>query len=138
MHDEDGFLAAIRQTPADNTARLVFADWLDEQQGAISKTKAAFIRLELQIAAAPVKSLNHIRWLAQYRKHVSQLDSAWLAVVSRPGFEARRFALNEIGPPAIPEPPLEEREPRRPTPRHRKTRRSRHSNLQREDWEEPE
>jgi uncharacterized protein (TIGR02996 family) len=35
MHDEDGFLSAIRQTPTDDTARLVFADWLDEQDDPI-------------------------------------------------------------------------------------------------------
>ena len=45
MHDEADFLSAIRQTPADDTARLVFADWLDEQDDPACKRKAAFIRL---------------------------------------------------------------------------------------------
>ena len=40
MHDEDGFLAAIHLQPADDTARLVFADWLDEQDDRHVQTKS--------------------------------------------------------------------------------------------------
>ncbi len=31
MSEEAGFLAAIQSVPADQTTRLVHADWLDEQ-----------------------------------------------------------------------------------------------------------
>ena len=93
MHDEAGFLSAIRETPADDTARLVFADWLDERDDPTSQTKAAFIRLELQMATAPEEGLNGIRWKNKFRKLAMQLDSAWLAVISHPKLDACRFAF---------------------------------------------
>lgn len=34
MNEEAAFVAAIRATPADNTSRLVYADWLDEHNRA--------------------------------------------------------------------------------------------------------
>jgi uncharacterized protein (TIGR02996 family) len=80
MHDEEGFLAAIRQTPADDLARLVYADWLDEQDDGLFKLKAAFIRLELRLAREPYSfGLSyHLRMLAE------QLGFEWLVVISRP------------------------------------------------------
>jgi uncharacterized protein (TIGR02996 family) len=91
MHDEDGFLSAIRQTPADDTARLVFADWLDEQDDPTAKTKADFIRLELRMASAPQKNLSRVRLLNQLQKLASAIDPGWLAVVSHPKLEACRM-----------------------------------------------
>ena len=93
MHEEDGFLSAIRLTPADDTARLVFADWLDEQGDPACKTKAAFIRLELRMAEAPEQSLNRIRWTNQLQKLATQLEPAWLATVSHPKLEACRVSF---------------------------------------------
>jgi uncharacterized protein (TIGR02996 family) len=93
MHDEDGFLAAIRFSPADDVARLVFADWLDEQDDPACKLKAEFIRLELRMAEAPEKSLNRVRWLQKLQKLAAQLNPSWLAVVSHPKLEACRVAF---------------------------------------------
>jgi uncharacterized protein (TIGR02996 family) len=90
MHDEAGFLSAIRTTPADDTARLVFADWLDEQDDPICKTKAAFIRLELQLAEAPEQNLNRLSALQQLETLAAQLAPDWLVVVSHPKLEACR------------------------------------------------
>ena len=53
MHEEAGFLSTISQTPADDTARLVYADWLDEQDDPTCQPKADFIRLETRMATAP-------------------------------------------------------------------------------------
>ncbi len=47
---ERGFLAAILADPADDTARLVYADWLQEQGG--RPERAEFIRLQIEIATA--------------------------------------------------------------------------------------
>ncbi len=91
MHDEAGFLSAIRQTPADDVARLVFADWLDEQDDPACQPKSAFIRLELRMAEAPEQSLNRVRWANKLQKLAAQLDPAWLAVVSHPKLEACRM-----------------------------------------------
>jgi uncharacterized protein (TIGR02996 family) len=91
MHDEAGFLSAIRQTPADDTARLVFADWLDEQDDPNCKTKAEFIRLELRMAEMPEQSLGRFRWVKQLQKLATEIDPGWLAVVSHPKLEACRL-----------------------------------------------
>lgn len=93
MHDEAGFLSAIRQTPADDVTRLVFADWLDEQDDSGCKLKAEFIRLELRMAETPEKSLNRVRWLRQLQKRAAQINPSWLAVVSYPKLEACRVAF---------------------------------------------
>jgi uncharacterized protein (TIGR02996 family) len=94
MHDETGFLNAIRQNPADDVARLVFADWLDERDDTISRTKSEFIRLELRMAAAPEKSLNRVRWVKKLAKLAEQLEAQWLALVSHPKVEACRLSFH--------------------------------------------
>jgi uncharacterized protein (TIGR02996 family) len=93
MHEEDGFLAAICQTPADDVARLVFADWLDEQDDPTCKLKADFIRLELRMSETPERSLNRIRWLNKLQKLAAQINPSWLAVVSHPKLEACRMSF---------------------------------------------
>lgn len=85
MHDDDGFLAVIRQTPADDTARLVYADWLDEQDDPTSRVKADFIRLELRIANEPADDYTSL--FVQLQRLAAQLDPDWLVFVSRPRIE---------------------------------------------------
>jgi uncharacterized protein (TIGR02996 family) len=93
MGEEAAFLSAIRQTPAEETTRLVYADWLDEQGDPESKTKADFIRLEVQMAATPEQSLNRVRWLTKLQKLAVALAPRWLAVVSHPKLEACRVSF---------------------------------------------
>src|SRR5437763_2940721 len=50
MSDEAALLAAIRANPDEDTPRLVYADWLDEQGGASNTDRAEYIRLEIQFA----------------------------------------------------------------------------------------
>ncbi len=45
MADREHFLAAIRANPADDTVRLVYADWLEEQQNELDSMRAKLIRL---------------------------------------------------------------------------------------------
>src|SRR5437762_7367117 len=47
MSDEQGFLAAIREHPDDDTPRLVYADWLDDHGDA---DRAEFIRVQCELA----------------------------------------------------------------------------------------
>lgn len=88
MHDEAGFLAAIREAPADDTARLVFADWLDERDDELSKAKSAFIRLELQLLQSPESSPERTESLVHLRSLAAEAPHSWLAVVSHAGLEA--------------------------------------------------
>ncbi len=92
MHEEAGFLSVIRQSPADNTARLVFADWLDEQDDPNCKIKADFIRLELHIATTE-QGLTRLRWSQRLQNLAVQIAPRWLAVVSRPRLESCRMSL---------------------------------------------
>lgn len=82
MNEEAGFLSAIRQTPADETARLVYADWLDEAGGPTQAAQAEFLRVELKLAQ---EAPDYLQQLAQ------PLPSVWLALVSRPKIEGCRF-----------------------------------------------
>lgn len=47
MSDEASFLRAIIAEPADDTARLVYADWLDEHD---QPERAEFIRVQIELA----------------------------------------------------------------------------------------
>ena len=47
MSDEAAFLAALKANPADDTARLVYADWLDEHD---EPQKAEYLRLVAEVA----------------------------------------------------------------------------------------
>jgi uncharacterized protein (TIGR02996 family) len=73
MHDEADFLRKLLENPADDTTRLVYADWLDERADPDSASKAQFLRL----AARPDADESEFQRLA------GQFDSDWLAMVSR-------------------------------------------------------
>jgi uncharacterized protein (TIGR02996 family) len=49
----DAFLEAILQDPDDDTPRLVFADWLEEQGDSPSAVRAEFIRVQCMLAGGP-------------------------------------------------------------------------------------
>jgi len=50
MSDEAALLAAIFAHPEEDTPRLVYADWLDEQGGKANAERAEYIRLECELA----------------------------------------------------------------------------------------
>jgi uncharacterized protein (TIGR02996 family) len=50
LSDRDALFAAIRANPEEDTPRLMFADWLDEQGDEASHTRAEFIRLQCELA----------------------------------------------------------------------------------------
>lgn len=47
---ESAFLRAAAAQPDEDTLRLVYADWLDEQGGEVFATQAAFVRLQVRRA----------------------------------------------------------------------------------------
>lgn len=83
MHDEDDFLRKLLENPADDTVRLVYADWLDERDDAESKSKAEFLRLTVHLTG----SIQRVGWRRprenELRQLAAQLPTDWLAVVSR-------------------------------------------------------
>ena len=50
MTDLPALLAAVLAAPADDTPRLVFADWLDDHAGEDGERQAAFIRVHVAYA----------------------------------------------------------------------------------------
>jgi uncharacterized protein (TIGR02996 family) len=83
MHDEDSFLHALLENPADDTTRLVYADWLDEQGDPVSVAKAKFLRITVRLLEPNHKP----GWRKARRKELqplaAMLDTNWLAIVSR-------------------------------------------------------
>jgi len=83
MHDEADFLRELLKNPADDSVRLVYADWLDEQGDPVSQTKAQFLRITAKLLE-PNRSAG---WRKARRKELqpvaASLPTDWLAVVSR-------------------------------------------------------
>lgn len=70
MADEKNFLETLKQNPDDDTTRLVYADWLEEQD---AKEHAEYLRLEAELH----------RMLPRLAALTQSLDPGWLAAVSR-------------------------------------------------------
>lgn len=80
MRDEAVFLADIQAAPGDDTARLVYADWLDEQ----GLPGSEFLRVGCQLSALPPADHDQRALLLDKLRLTSRsLDLDWMAVVSR-------------------------------------------------------
>jgi uncharacterized protein (TIGR02996 family) len=86
MSEDDAFVARLRANPDDETARLVYADFLDEREdprGAYLRAEAAWVALQ------PA----HEEYRPLYRElsqRAAALDPAWLVSASRVGHLVRR------------------------------------------------
>ncbi|CAN5443085.1 hypothetical protein BH11PLA2_BH11PLA2_15130 [soil metagenome] len=49
MSDDDAFLRAIHELAADHTRRLIYADYLEEQDNETANFKAEYLRLECEL-----------------------------------------------------------------------------------------
>jgi uncharacterized protein (TIGR02996 family) len=82
MSDEDAFLARIAATPADDVARLVYADWLEERGDPMSAAKAEFLRqtctLLPELTDAERQAVE-----GRLQKMAATFDTGWTAVVSK-------------------------------------------------------
>lgn len=82
MNEQD-FLEAILDTPADDALRLVYADWLEERGDEESSRKSWYLRITAEI---PPGAPPH-RWppaqFVELRVLAARLATDWLAVVSR-------------------------------------------------------
>lgn len=111
MHtDEQGFLAAIADRPADDAIRLIYADWLDEHDAA---AQATFLRQECTwLATHPFTGPPSRPDASTLLKDVSQtamtLDDGWLIQVSRTRWETHRLLLRFLAS-VLPTPPYDHR-----------------------------
>jgi uncharacterized protein (TIGR02996 family) len=87
MNEETAFLRAIQERPDDDTTRLVYADWLEEQGGEAGLAKAKFIRTDCELAGLPDQDERREGLQARQRQLAGGLDVAWRAAVSKARIE---------------------------------------------------
>ncbi|MBN9119670.1 MAG: TIGR02996 domain-containing protein [Planctomycetes bacterium] len=103
------FLSAIRANPDDDTARLVYADFLDEQGGPADAARAEFIRLQTRLAAldeadparAALEDRENELLRAHERAWLGQLRPALAKGLSRWTFERGFVSKIGISAPAL-------------------------------------
>ncbi|AWM35707.1 hypothetical protein GobsT_66070 [Gemmata obscuriglobus] len=79
MSDEAGFLGKLLEAPADDTTRLVYADWLTERGDPESAAKARFLRLTVRFRQSG-RTNEHQQ--AELQPLAAALPPEWLGVVS--------------------------------------------------------
>jgi uncharacterized protein (TIGR02996 family) len=79
MGEDEAFLAAILARPADDTLRLVYADWLDER----GDPRADFVRLECWLHEFPRAGEENPSLRRQLGELGQPLDRSWIAAVCR-------------------------------------------------------
>jgi uncharacterized protein (TIGR02996 family) len=83
MPDEDGFLHAIKANTDDDTARLVYADWLDDRDD----PRGDFVRLHLALRAASPDHPERVAGENELSHLRKGCDSAWLAIIEPEGVQ---------------------------------------------------
>ena len=53
MTERDALLRAVCENPDDDTVRLAFADWLDENGDKADRARAEFVRVQCELAGGP-------------------------------------------------------------------------------------
>jgi uncharacterized protein (TIGR02996 family) len=98
MTDEDAFLSKLLEDPADDTVRLVYADWLDEREDEPSLAKAEYLRTELQLADLSEADPARDPLIRRLRALAGQLPRLWAAQVSRVPVENCQFRWRFLCP----------------------------------------
>ncbi len=81
MNEDEAFIRAIVNNPGDDTARLVYADWLDERddpRGAYVRAETGYVR--------EARAGRHTAFPLERQTLFAGLDPVWVARVSRPPF----------------------------------------------------
>jgi uncharacterized protein (TIGR02996 family) len=79
MTGEQSFLAEIAAHPHDDTTRLVYADWLDEQDDA----RGRYLRLEVELAGLAEGSERYAALEEELQTLRLDIDPEWLALVGK-------------------------------------------------------
>src|SRR4051812_39785387 len=80
MHED--FLTALGEKPNDNVTRLVYADWLDEQDDPL----AEFVRLEVRLATEEVSDDQRRAMMNRLAELGRSAEPRWLCAVNRAPF----------------------------------------------------
>lgn len=88
MHDERAFRREIANNPDSPAARLVYADWLEEQGEC---DRAEFLRLDAELADMSPTEAAFLKLNARFHELHSRLDAKWLASLDRTEIENCRL-----------------------------------------------
>jgi uncharacterized protein (TIGR02996 family) len=83
MSDEHIFLHALHDRPDDDTTRLVYADWLDDQDDPQAHRRSLYLRLEHALAGLSEDDPGRLDLEQQLRDLAHGLPSDWTARVSK-------------------------------------------------------
>jgi uncharacterized protein (TIGR02996 family) len=75
--EREAFMAAILAAPEEDTPRLVFADWLDEQGGTEDKAHAALIRAQCRAETLPEGNRDRRKLEREARAILKQYGDRW-------------------------------------------------------------
>src|SRR5688572_230945 len=95
--DAEPFLQRIRAYPDDDSHRLIYADWLDEQ-GAPEVHRAAFIRVQVALAGLPRDDPRRSLLLVEERALLDANREHWEAPLRglASGLQFRRGFVDEV------------------------------------------
>jgi uncharacterized protein (TIGR02996 family) len=101
MTDGPAFFRAIEADPDDDTPRLVFADWLDEQGGAANAARAEFIRVQCEEYREPNSARSqslHERAYHLLSAHGSAWAAGWPLKLHNPTYTRGFLDPVHVGP----------------------------------------
>lgn len=81
MTTQAAFLADIRENPDDDTPRLIYADWLDDQGPPEQADRAEFIRLQCRLARLAADDSDRPALVDRERALLQQYRTRWLQEV---------------------------------------------------------
>src|SRR5262245_57119448 len=85
VDENEAFLTAIFKRPEDGTARLVYADWLDEHD----HPGGELIRVRQQLALPGLPETKRTTLAARERKLLAKCDRDWLVQLERADWKLR-------------------------------------------------
>ncbi len=91
MSEEAAFLEALKANPADDTARLVYADWLDEHD---EPAKAEYLRVVAKLNHAGQDNIREQSDVARMFKLAEALPQEWLTEIGM-RFEVKIWTHND-------------------------------------------
>src|SRR5262245_51105112 len=94
LNQDDAFLQAILEQPDDDTVRLIYADWLEEQ----GNPRGEFIRVQCALARLPTDDPRRAELEAREATLLAAHRDAWLAPVREIGteWEFRRGFVEQL------------------------------------------
>lgn len=94
----DAFLEAILQDPDDDTPRLVYADWLEEQGDSASAARAEFIRVQHGLVGAGLPARRRADLQRREQQILDEYGREWVGPLRRllRSWKFQRGFLNEV------------------------------------------